>query len=629
LIECFREANVRFPYSYNLSLVLARVLGDRFVQIYSLIDSEEAITILKKTLTFPSDLSQDLQRHFQDLALSGIAVLSSHRFFLFHMPEYLEEGIFHLRVYLSSASRDDQNRGFLSQWLAGLTKLRAIEFGFKEGCYRDPDVYKLPCLSSLAASITDPNSSISEEQWHQHYLALGSMRYIDDMAKIEEEIKYCRLVLASRHCVPSLVHPKHGVKLYVMLGFLLLRAFFYTGQLEYIDESVAVFRDSFKTYDAPDDRLRLAFDSVVTFMTHIWVYRREEDVDEVIQLFASLLSDDPHLGPSFRFRLSHWWAVLAHRFGHPSVTDAYENVFKGIQDNLSYAPTLERQHYRLVSMHKGIEILPLWFASYQIDKGQLSKAIETRERGRALLWSEMRGFRTSTDQLRVVDPTLAAEFEEINRDLEQVTMSMTPRGNMETENIKAEDSWRTDTFSGLVAKQRQLLDDRNKLISQIRALPDFGNFLEPPSFDALRSAALRGPVIIINHCEMGSDILILFHNNPPSLITMTDDFYNHAVELGDRLVKARKDYRLESKQYERTLHSVLKGLYELVGKPVIEEFCKMKIPEQSRVWWCPTSVFCHLPLHTMGPIPSEDRVKRYFSDLTFTFPHTLQHCLHS
>ncbi|KAH9965133.1 CHAT domain-containing protein [Lactifluus volemus] len=170
-------------------------------------------------------------------------------------------------------------------------------------------------------------------------------------------------------------------------------------------------------------------------------------------------------------------------------------------------------------------------------------------------------------------------------------------------------------FGRLVVRQQKLLEERDELISQIRALPDFGNFLKSPSFDALRSAALRGPVIMINHCRRRSDILILLHDAPPSLITTTDDFYDRAIDLSDRLVKTRKGHRLESKQYQRTLHFVLGSLYELVGKPVIEEFRKLKIPEQSRVWWCPTSVFCNLPLHAMGPIPSAGKVKRYFSDL--------------
>ena len=42
----------------------------------------------------------------------------------------------------------------------------------------------------------------------------------------------------------------------------------------------------------------------------------------------------------------------------------------------------------------------------------------------------------------------------------------------------------------------------------------------------------------------------------------------------------------------------------------------MGVPEQSRIWWCPTSVFSSLPLHAMGPIPSSDPgTARYFSDL--------------
>ena len=63
---------------------------------------------------------------------------------------------------------------------------------------------------------------------------------------------------------------------------------------------------------------------------------------------------------------------------------------------------------------------------------------------------------------------------------------------------------------------------------------------------------------------------------------------------------------------------MLEELYELVGRPVIERLKKVGVPEQSRVWWCPTSVFGYLPLHAMGPIPSDSGDLRYFSDLYIT-----------
>jgi CHAT domain-containing protein len=41
----------------------------------------------------------------------------------------------------------------------------------------------------------------------------------------------------------------------------------------------------------------------------------------------------------------------------------------------------------------------------------------------------------------------------------------------------------------------------------------------------------------------------------------------------------------------------------------------LNVPEQSRVWWCPTSVFCSLPLHAMGPVHSDVDPPQYFLDL--------------
>ncbi|KAH9053584.1 CHAT domain-containing protein [Lactarius vividus] len=160
--------------------------------------------------------------------------------------------------------------------------------------------------------------------------------------------------------------------------------------------------------------------------------------------------------------------------------------------------------------------------------------------------------------------------------------------------------------------------ERDALISQIQARPEFERFLKTPSFATLRSAASRGPVITINHCEWRSDILILLDDDaPPSIIPTPGDFFDRTRELKDKLLEVRNNCGLDSNEYELTLGTVLSELYQLVGKPVIQRLRELGVPEQSRIWWCPTSVFCSLPLHAMGPIPSMDDVnfKQYFSDL--------------
>jgi len=256
--------------------------------------------------------------------------------------------------------------------------------------------------------------------------------------------------------------------------------------------------------------------------------------------------------------------------------------------------------------------MPLDYASYQINLGRFEEAVEILEHGRALLWSEMRGLRTPIAQLIEEDSPLAKRFAEINQELEALTISITPSGRPEMEYDAAQGRDWSDPFGRLVVKQQKLVEERDALIPQIQ---ESEGFLNTPSFATLSSAASRGPVILINHCRWRSDILILIHNSPPLSIPTANDFYDHANKLRDELVKARK-HGLDSCEYQDALSFVLKDLYKLVGEPVIERLRVLGVPEQSRIWWCPTSVFCSLPLHAMGPIPSSDTSdERYFSDL--------------
>jgi hypothetical protein len=258
--------------------------------------------------------------------------------------------------------------------------------------------------------------------------------------------------------------------------------------------------------------------------------------------------------------------------------------------------------------------MPLDYASYQVDLGQLEQAIETLERGRALLWSEMRHLRTSIDQLFEADPQLGDKFAAVNRELEELTKSIPPSHKLSMDDDVADDLRAGDQFGRLLLRQRGLLKERDKLISQIRALPGFDRFLTSPSFDTLRSAASSGPVIIINHSKWRSDISFFFTTRPPpSFRPLT--ISTTVRRIKGQVIGSRAKDGLDSSKYDQTLASVLAELYELIGKPVIDRLRQLQVPDHSRIWWCPTSVFCSLPLHAMGPIPSDDGELRYFLDL--------------
>ena len=344
------------------------------------------------------------------------------------------------------------------------------------------------------------------------------------------------------------------------------------------------------------------------------IHQNMQTVAEVLYLaadneFMSLPSRLRH-----SFALVQWLQFIIREFGSCSATSistAYERAMSLMQDCVILAPNLHLQHSQLVVMLQVIEKLPLDYASHLINIHQHGQAIETLERGRALLWSELRGLRTSIQHITGVDPLLAGKFTAISSDLEELTTAVLPNQGSGVDHGDGDG----DPFGRLLMQRRQLLEERNNIISEVRSLPGLQNFLMAPSFDTLRSAASHGPVVILNHSESRSDILLLLHNTSPSLIPTSGGFYDDANRLRDDLSDARKKRGLDSMEYNRMLASVLENLYNLVGRPVIDRLHELRIPEQSRVWWCPTSVLCSLPLHAMGPIPSHDEEKRYFSDL--------------
>ncbi|KAI9462854.1 CHAT domain-containing protein [Lactarius psammicola] len=644
-IECLRDAvKVCPPGSYDVLYALAEQLCIRFVETRSNDDYEEATALLERILG--PNQPGGCPNSIRDLASTFATVLAYTRSVFFHNPEYLEVATSHLRASLSSSSVGEGLRLELTDILARRARKRFEQYGLPES---------LEEANSYTSQLVDLSSSQSLEKCGEPFLEPdivresypmtrmvekiqhleellsitppGTERYkyclshlanwykskfcrTNDISDVEESIKYSRLVI--RVDATHLGDLTRFNSLCSLRDILLL-AFEHTNKINYLDESIILGYDILALKMAQPKHLQLTEKLVSSLLTRWQLLDRTEDSHEAIRLM-SLATDDQNAQETDRFRLSCQWTLLARGIGHPTTLTAYKSAISLMQKSLSFAPTVSIQHAHLVSMGENCHNLPLDYASYQIHLGRFEEAIETLEQGRALLWSEMRGLRTPMAQLVEENPLLAKRFAEINQELETQTVSITPSGRPEVEDGVAQGRDWTDPFGRLVVQRRKLVEERDELISQIRGRPGLDGFLKTPSFTTLRSAASRGPVILINHCFFRSDILIIFHNSLPCSIPIANNFWDRANKLRDELVEARK-HGLDSCEYQDALCSVLKGLYELVGEPVIKRLRLLGVPEQSRIWWCPTSVFCSLPLHAMGPIPSNNPSERYFSDL--------------
>ncbi|KAH9047454.1 CHAT domain-containing protein [Lactarius deliciosus] len=637
VIDCLRDAaKVCPPDSFPILLALAGVLGARFSRARSSDDYEEATAVLE-TILDPNQPGK-YPDSAQTLASSFVGALALVRSTMFQNPEDAEVAISRLRADLSSSIGDTgTGRLVTTQALSILVGKRFTDYGLTES--REEVNSYLSQVADLSSSqnlakigggldaVLETHSTAVLQQKIEHLKELVSntapgtdyhknllsglvdwyrnkFSSTHDITDIEESIKYCRLLL-------DLTCPNEPRRMRTLqcLSQALLLTFRHTNKIDYVNESIDVDYDILKLKNGMSGNF-LTFDRLASSLfARSQLTGRSEDLHEAVRLMSSAVDNQDGWEPG-RFQLSCWWAFIARGIQHPSTLTAYKTSISLMQRSLSFAPTVSIQHTRLVAMNEKCRTMPFEYASYQIELGQFEEAVETLEQGRALLWSEMRNLRSLIEE----DSPLVKRFTEINRELETMTISVTPSGRPDMEDGVAQGRDWTDPFGRLVVQQRKLVKEREALVSQIQGQAGWEGFLKAPSFTALRSATSRGPVILINHCRWRSDILIVFHNSLPCSIHTARDFYDWAKKLRDELVEAR-NHGLDSCEYQDALCSVLKGLYERVGAPVINRLRLSGVPEQSRIWWCPTSVFCSLPLHAMGPIPSSDTPKRYFSDI--------------
>ncbi|KAI9436258.1 CHAT domain-containing protein [Lactarius indigo] len=605
VVQMLREATILKPDSHDVSYALASCLADRFQATQEINDYEEAIAIADKIIAThsPRDSLTLTQRN----AIGLIQVLVVSRSNSYSGPEYLEDAIHRFRTLLYLPSLPDQDRTDLVDVLDNFERQRFSYFGVTGNSGESPSygyhpyfVLQIPAPHQWSGGPEDDPGLQMVEKVDRLKEILTTVQN-GKITDVEVAVERSRTLLPLQYS-----NDRFSYFPAIVFADILFRAYLRTNRLVYLNEAITTHRDLRKVSAPKAIHFQLGVVLLRSVIARCNLFHRGQDSEEAMQLFPEVVNDGS-AAVFRRFKISYGLANTARLNAHPSILTAYEKAMSLMQETLVFSPTLHIQHFRLADALMEAEELPSEYASYQIETGQFEQAIETLERGRALLWSEMRGLRTTTDQLRAADPTLADKLVDINHRLESVTMS-----------VAESESEEMDSIGRLVAVQRRLLEQRDTLIFYIRSFPGFGDFLKPPLFDALNSAAAHGPVIIVNQSKWRSDIVILHKDSPPSVISTPFNFHDRANRLKTQLLRSRKESGLDSRDYDLTLASILSDLYKLVGEPVINRLRQLEVPENSRVWWCPTSAFCSLPLHAMGPIPSNDGKERYFLDLYVT-----------
>ncbi|KAL5480870.1 hypothetical protein ACEPAI_9810 [Sanghuangporus weigelae] len=434
------------------------------------------------------------------------------------------------------------------------------------------------------------------------------------MEDLEEAIELNRAALELR---PE-DHPDRSLSL-GNLASCLWTCFEHRGRMEDLEEAIVLERAALELRPEghPDRSKSLRG---IAECLHVR-FQKEGSIDDLEESIKSLDCGAAHKFSSVSSRLAcvYRWIAIARSHDHHTCLEAYRTAMSLLQRALTIRPTLSSQH-QFLSSNSHLQVLALDAASCAIDKGKLTQAVEILEQGRALLWSQVRGLRTPLDQLSEVNKGLGERFEGCSRGLEALIVPsgsrMSGSGTEGSVSHAYSTSQERTPAEQMFVEMRRLSEEQETIINEIRQIPGFEGFLRSAPFDALQQAASEGPVIMLNHSEYRSDVLIILSSKdePCVCIPLDPEFYSDSVELHKEFIHIRGAFGVGSKKYDGILRRVMKVLWDRVVSRVVEKLKEMGITEGSRIWWCPTSVLTAFPFHAAGPYTDTAGKTKYLLD---------------
>ena len=142
-------------------------------------------------------------------------------------------------------------------------------------------------------------------------------------------------------------------------------------------------------------------------------------------------------------------------------------------------------------------------AAAAIHFGKFGLALEWLEQGRSIVWGQMLQLRTPLDVLRQHHPDEADELELVSRALDSASITSS------LDHSSSSSDSTSQSLEMVAQAHRRRAKEYDHILARIRNFPGFSDFLRPKKSISLCSAAICGPVIVVNASSIRCDALIL------------------------------------------------------------------------------------------------------------------------
>ncbi|KAF8752340.1 TPR-like protein [Rhizoctonia solani] len=370
-----------------------------------------------------------------------------------------------------------------------------------------------------------------------------------------------------------------------------------TGDMNDLAESIEYFsRAVALTSDDHPDLSRHHFSLSLSYFTHYDHTSYEPSLSSAmlsLRTAAQLLAGPPR----DRFMYALEWAQRAAKHNPDDCMEAYRTAVNLLPQFIWLGAPTDQQYQDLLMA----EDLAVNAASTAILSSAFDVALEWLEHARCVVWSQSLALRSPLDRLYKSHPDMAAQLRTISNALHQ-----TDTESSASRKLAPELKTSIDRHGLAVSYER--------LLTQIRTLDGFEDFLLPMKSDRLIDAARSGPVIVINCSERCCDALVVIpgqvtisHVHLPNFTKKKAQEARDKMEasLWNKNLRERGVRLIPVQGYKDGFASVLLDLWTDIVRPVLDflgyiESLLANDRDLPHVTWCPTGVLSFLPLHAAG-----------------------------
>ncbi|KAI0085299.1 hypothetical protein BDY19DRAFT_996847 [Irpex rosettiformis] len=260
-----------------------------------------------------------------------------------------------------------------------------------------------------------------------------------------------------------------------------------------------------------------------------------------------------------------------------------------------------------------------------ISAGEYGLVLEWLETGRAVVWPQVLQLRAPLDDLQRLHPQLANDLDHVSQALQYAANSLFSPLPLSTDAHKI---W--PFLKGQTQSSHTYALEYDNLITRIRELDGFEDFLRPKNLSQLTGACASGPVVVINVHEFRSEALVLHGAGDVVHVSLSDLSLFRATDIQSQLWDLLRAKRFLNRSRDETqdercdgddrggrvtamdppdmMHKILADLWNWIVKPIMGVVCTLVPPSTTlpHITWCPTGPLAFLPLHAAGIYPKHE-----------------------